>query len=323
MATVNRQVQSALRRLYRIVEAGEKGYATAATNANGQALKLLFKSFAQQRARYKIEIQDEIVRLGGDHNPRSSILGIIHRGRVAIFAAMTIEDDRRRRVILKEAAIGERFAVQTYQKTLAHELPPETRQIVERQYEEVQKVIDQIQLMLGKDGKILVVRLFSTEQQAEQAAHALQQAGFPPQAIEKVGIDSSIDLYHGRGTTVLETIISGIVGGMVWGTLIGVLAGIGAAQTALSDVIGANSFLETLVMVALITIAAAAFVGGLIGLVIGAGISDDDTYAYQQSVLPGRCLLKALVDIGQENEVGQILDEFQNPTRAPVAGVSA
>jgi len=314
---VNKQVLSALSRLFRIVEAGERGYATAATNANKGAVKLLFKSNAQQRAKFKVEILEEIRRLGGDIAQRQSILGIIHRGRVAIFAAMTIEDDRRERVILKEAALGERFAVQTYQKTLSIDLPPETRQMVERQFEEIQKVVEQIHLLLGKGGKTLVVSHFQTEQEANLAARALEQAGFPPEGIEMVNIDTAIDLYRGKGTTVLETIISGSFGGVVWGSLIGVLAGIGAVQTSIPQMIGTTSFLGTLVLVAFVTIVLAALVGGMIGLVIGAGISEADTYEYNQSVEPGRSLVKAVVDTARANEANRILEQNKNQAREP------
>ncbi len=50
MERSNRRASKALDYLYRIVEAGEKGYAVAAANVDNRGLKLLFKSYAQQRA---------------------------------------------------------------------------------------------------------------------------------------------------------------------------------------------------------------------------------------------------------------------------------
>jgi uncharacterized protein (TIGR02284 family) len=323
MTMVESQLLSALRRLYWIVDAGERGYATAAANASRREIRLLFKSYAQQRAKFKAEILEEIRRLGGDCSERLSLLGIIHRGRVAIFAAMTIEDERRERVILREAAVGERFAEQTYRRTLqsergpAADLPAETRRLVERQFEEVQKVIEEIHLLLGRGGKSLVVQLFQTEEEAHQGIQALQQSGLPIERIGSIGIDREMEQYRGKGTTVLETIISGAVGGMVWGSLIGVLAGIGAAQTSIPDLLGTSTFLGTLVLVALVTFVLAAGVGGLIGLVIGAGIAEDDTYEYRQSVLPGRCLVKAVVDTTRAADAARILDQVKNHTWEP------
>src|SRR5690349_23527388 len=84
----NSAVIKTLASLYKIVEAGEKGYAVASANVNNRALKLFFSSYAQQRLNFKEEIFTEMERLGGSHKPRSSLLGIIHRGRIDIFATM-------------------------------------------------------------------------------------------------------------------------------------------------------------------------------------------------------------------------------------------
>ena len=112
------RVLRSLSYLHRIVEAGEKGYAVSATNVNNQGLKILLKSYAQQRARFKSEIHSEIQRLGGEVKIRSSIRGILHRGRIDIFAALTIGNREREGVVLKEILIGEKIALQTYKSIL-------------------------------------------------------------------------------------------------------------------------------------------------------------------------------------------------------------
>ena len=90
-------IQNILGKLYRTVEAGEKGYATAATNTPNPGLKILFKIYAQQRAKFKEEIRSEIQHFTSNFNPGSSIPAMIHRGRVTIFAAMTIEKETRKK----------------------------------------------------------------------------------------------------------------------------------------------------------------------------------------------------------------------------------
>lgn len=72
--------RNALASLYKIVEAGERGYAVVASNVNNRALKTLYKSYAQQRLRFKEEIFAEIQRLGGYARPTSNFLSIVHRG---------------------------------------------------------------------------------------------------------------------------------------------------------------------------------------------------------------------------------------------------
>jgi len=45
----NLSTRKALVYLYKIVEAGEKGYAVVASNVKNRALKILFQSYSQQR----------------------------------------------------------------------------------------------------------------------------------------------------------------------------------------------------------------------------------------------------------------------------------
>ena len=118
--------RNALVYLYKIVEAGERGYAVVASNVSNRALKILYKSYAQQRLQFKEEIFAEIQRLGGHTRPRSKFLGIVHRGRIDIFAALTIGNENVEKVVLKEVLLGEMVAVKAYEKTLKKDLPPET-----------------------------------------------------------------------------------------------------------------------------------------------------------------------------------------------------
>ena len=148
----NQRVVKELDHLYRIVEAGERGYAVAASNVGNRALKILFQTFAQQRANFKEQLSGEIQRLGGHVLVSSSFLGMVHRGRIDIFAALTIGAENVEKLILKEVMIGERVALGTYENTLDRDLPPDTREIVARQFEEVRRVVHQVRLMRGRNG---------------------------------------------------------------------------------------------------------------------------------------------------------------------------
>jgi uncharacterized protein (TIGR02284 family) len=208
----DRQVRNTLRRLYRVAEAGEKGFATAATNVPNPGLKVLFKTFAAQRAQYKHELLDELHRMGQKTPPGSSIPGMVHRGRVAIFAGMSGDQASCERVILREAALGERVAVNAYAKAMDEDLPAPIRERVARQMEEVRLARQQVNLLLGQDDQRALVQLFDTEARARQAVHALEEAGFSPASIQQIDLGSR-ELYPGRGATVPETVLSGAVGG--------------------------------------------------------------------------------------------------------------
>lgn len=228
----NRRTAKALGYLYRIVEAGERGYAVAASNVNNRALKILFQTFADQRATFKDELAAEIQRLGSHIRGRSSFLGIIHRGRIDIFAALTIGAENVEQVVLKEVMIGERVALATYERMLKKEMPSDTRAIIQKQYKQVRSVVDRVRLMRGQNGKRMVVRLYDSRSEVERALRSLKAAGILEDEIEMENLDPDIELYKCRGSTILETIVSGAVGGAIWGTVAGILAVLGIFQLA-------------------------------------------------------------------------------------------
>jgi len=313
------QTLKALRSLYRIVEAGERGYAVAAANVNNRGLKLLFKSFAQQRANFKAEIFEEMQRLGGNaHPPRSSILAMIHRGRIDIFAALTIGDENVEQVVLKEVVFGERVALRAYENTLKKDLPPEAKEMVARQFEEVRRVVEQVKLMRGRNGKRLLVRLYDTETDANHAIQILKEAGLAQEAIERVPLDKSTVLYKGRGTTLPETILSGAVGGAFWGAVTGFLAVIGVLQMPAGiPSVGPITDQRLWAFIALVLcIAGGTFVGTMIGTFIGWGINSGDAYLYDHGLERGRILVKLLADETRASKAWRMLAQVNVESRA-------
>ena len=293
----NRRIVKALGYLNRIIEAGERGYAVAASNVNNRALKILFQTFAVQRARFKDELAAEIQRLGGHIHGRSSFLGIIHRGRIDIFAALTIGAENVEQVVLKEVMIGEQVALATYERILKKDMPADTRAIIQKQYEQMCWVVDQVRLMRGQNGKRMVVRLYDSRVEAERAIRSLREAGILEDEIEMENLDPEIELYKGKGSTILETIVSGAVGGTIWGTVTGILAVLGIFQLAglSQDVVNPGSLQWTAVMSMLGLMAGGAFVGSMIGLFIGWGIASEDRYVNTYTLKNGQILMRATV----------------------------
>jgi len=317
----SQRVVKALGYLYRIVEAGERGFAVAAKNVSNRALKILFRSFAGQRAKFKDEIIAEIQRLGGHARLGSSFLGMIHRGRIDIFAALTIGAENVEKVVLKEIMIGEKVAIRTYEKTLKMDLPIETREIVARQFEEVRKVVEQVRLMRGQNRKRMLIRLYDSEADARQALQSLKQAGLSENAfeIENVNHLRAMELYKGRGTTILETIVSGAVGGAIWGTLAGGLAAIGILQISNIEGVTPSTLLLFAGLCALGLMAGGSFIGGMIGLFIGWGIASEDSYMSDDSLKHGQILMRVMVDEPLASTAWQIMNEveIQARTRRP------
>ena len=317
----NQQTLRALSSLYRIVEAGERGYAVAAANVDNRGLKLLFKSYAQQRAIFKTEILGQMQLVDPNvHPPRSSILAMIHRGRIDIFAALTIGDENIEKVILKEVTLGEGVALRAYENTLKKDLPPEIKEVIARQFEEVRRVVEQVHLMRGMEGKRLLVRLYDVETDANRAIEQLREAGLAQESesIEKVPVDKTAALYKGRGTTVRETILSGAVGGAFWGSVIGVLALISVLQMPNWNP-ASQSFMDQRIwaFIALVMcIAGGTFVGTMIGTFIGWGIKSSDDYLYDHGLERGRILVKSLVDESHASKAWRMLAQVNVEARA-------
>ena len=312
--------RNALISLYKIVEAGEKGYAVVASNVKNRALKILFQSYSQQRRQFKEEIFQEVQRLGGDTRPKDSILGMIHRGRIDIFATLTIGDENVEKVLLKEVRLGERVALNAYERTLKQDLPPETRTLVERQSQEVRKIVDQIRLLRGQDGRRLVLRLYDSRADAEQAVQSLNQAGISEKDIEVEDFNPpALEPYKGRGTTLMETILSGGVGGGVWGVVAGILGAISVLQIAALNQDVVSPVIVMVVMFGLI--AAGIFIGSMVGLFIGWGVASQDSYV-SETVKKGEVLMETLIDESLASKAWRIMNQVAVSARARHASES-
>jgi hypothetical protein len=246
-------------------------------------------------------------RLGGHARPRSNILGILHRGRIDIFTALTIGDESVEKLLLKEILIGESAAMSAYEKTLQADLPPETRQIVERQLQEVRRIVEEARRMKGSDGKRLLMRMYDSRQAAEHALYELRDAGFSEGASKIETWDRAMDLYQGRGTTVHETILTGAAGGALWGLVAGILAALGITQISRFGLQEAAP--GTFVLAILGLTAAGIFIGGMAGFFIGLGIKSDDRFLFQDSLEHGEVVVRTTVETHRASKAWQIMKE--------------
>jgi uncharacterized protein (TIGR02284 family) len=120
---------------------GSKGYFTAAEDVEDQELKTLFKKYSVQRDSMITELQNELHKMGKSDAEHSSIEGTIHRAWIDLSSALASKDRKR---ILEECERGEDYAVSAFKKALDHDLPPNLRQIVQQEYQQIQQAHDQI-----------------------------------------------------------------------------------------------------------------------------------------------------------------------------------
>jgi uncharacterized protein (TIGR02284 family) len=309
------EISRTLTHLYGIVEAGEKGFATAAALFSNPALKVIARAYAQQRAADKEEILAHIRAWRPEATPAPNLAGMIHRGRVTLFAAMTIEDDQREKMILAEIAVGEGAALRAYRSALNNpQLSPQLRSMIERQQAQVRLAAERIDLLRGRDGQRLVARLFESQQSAGAAMQSLHAAGFGPDDLEKTPV-SAMRLYAGHGATVRETILSGAFGGGLWGGLMGLLVGYGVTQSMPAEWVGDMAVLGTWLLVAVGFLLLGAIVASFLGLFIGMGIAEDDRFQVQDSQQDESVLLLVLAGSGRANAAIQVLDMLLHPAQ--------
>jgi uncharacterized protein (TIGR02284 family) len=308
MATGNKRFIRTLSQLYRICDAGERGFLVVAENVKNRGLKLLLKTYAQERAQFKTELGQEIERLGGHLKEHGSLLGIIHRGRIDILATLIIGPENVERYVLGEAWRGEKVAVKTYEKALRQNLPDETRTVVQRQAERVRAVCEEVRYLRGHGETRLVIQLFNSEEKARAATRALQKADFVQDNIEQIFLADLPHIHTGRRNTVMETVISGAVGGAIWGGAFGIISGLGVLILSDTPFFAGIEQQAAGALVAVLGVISGAVLGLILGLFIGLGVSDQDVHLTADGLERGVILLKVRVDDERAGHASQIVN---------------
>jgi uncharacterized protein (TIGR02284 family) len=149
MATDNDDVISTLNNLIETCKDGQNGFQTASEGVKNSELKTLFLGFAQQRAQFAGELQNEVRRLGGDPEQAGSVAATLHRGWINIKSSVTGEDEG---AVIAECERGEDSAVKNYKDALNENLPQNIRSVVEQQYTQVQAAHDRIRSLEKASG---------------------------------------------------------------------------------------------------------------------------------------------------------------------------
>jgi uncharacterized protein (TIGR02284 family) len=129
---------------------GEYGFRTSAERANTPAVKSLLNSRASACAAAAAELQGFVRQYGGEPEDDGTALGAMHRGWVAVKAAVST-NAKEDHAILSECERGEDKAVAVYRKAAANTgLPADVRAVIERQLQGARANHDQVKAM--RDG---------------------------------------------------------------------------------------------------------------------------------------------------------------------------
>ncbi|MDQ6675999.1 MAG: PA2169 family four-helix-bundle protein [Acidobacteriota bacterium] len=143
MATTNTNEDaiSVLNDLIETNKDGEQGFRTAAESVNNTELKTLFNMYAQQRARFGSELNNEVLRRGGDPAKSGHASAALHRGWIDVKQAITGKSET---AVVDECERGEDAAKGNYEDALKKTLPSDLLSLVESQYREVKAAHDKI-----------------------------------------------------------------------------------------------------------------------------------------------------------------------------------
>lgn len=134
-------VIDALQDLVECCKDGEYGFRECAEQARRPDLKSMFLQRADDCRRGADELNQKLRSLGGKTEDSGSAAGALHRGWVAVRSALTTYDDK---AVLQECERGEDNAMARYRKALKQALPADVKQLVERQFQQVQRNHDEV-----------------------------------------------------------------------------------------------------------------------------------------------------------------------------------
>jgi uncharacterized protein (TIGR02284 family) len=132
---------STLNSLIETCNDGAQGFQTAAKELRDSSAKALFNKYAGERGQFAAELRGEVQRLGGTPEEGGSVSGTVHRGWMNIKSAIAGHSDS---AIIAEAERGEDVAVQTYEKALQSDLPPQVQPTIQRQFTQVKSAHDRV-----------------------------------------------------------------------------------------------------------------------------------------------------------------------------------
>jgi len=123
---------------------GEYGFRACADEVDSQQLKTVFRERAASCAAAANELAETIHSFGGETDEGGTVTGAMHRGWVHVKGTLGADSALS---MLEECERGEDAAVARYRKALKEDLPPQVRELVQRQADGAKRNHDQIKAL--------------------------------------------------------------------------------------------------------------------------------------------------------------------------------
>ncbi len=139
----NENLIGSLNDLIRVLHETEETYRQAAERVTSTWLKSLFEGYSAQRTKFITELSNLSSGLGVMPDAGATVGDVLHQAWTDLKAAVVgvSGDDVD---ILAECESSEDAAKETYEKELLKGLPPHVNDVVQRQYQEIMNVHDQV-----------------------------------------------------------------------------------------------------------------------------------------------------------------------------------
>ena len=293
----------------------QQAYAYAAQHTRNRGLKLLLKSYAQERARFRQQLGTLAAASGepaGGEIAASEAGGAFGRGLANVRAWFSVRRQARQRLLLRKVQEAEGAAVAAYTRALSNQLGGPVEKVVRDQLRSVQNAQRWLDgLAARRTGDALLVRLYEQPAQVEQVVAALEGKGVTQDQIYVADVQQltpdAADASE-RERSRWETMLVAALIGAVIGAVI-VLPFALALRIYLPQVNGI--FATTPTGVLLEYVVGGLIVGAIFGLYfsifIGQDIVEDDAYFTAQSLDKGTLLVAVPATAANRAEIERVL----------------
>lgn len=123
-----------LNQLVVICKDGQRSFHNAGKGIKNAKLRQLFLIYETQREQFSAELNSEILSRGGEPDKGGTLLGSLHRGWLSLKLLIGVDEG----AIVDEAERSDDIAVESYQTALKENLPFRVRNLILRQFHEIQ-----------------------------------------------------------------------------------------------------------------------------------------------------------------------------------------
>ncbi len=292
----------------------QEAYAYAAQHTRNRGLKLVLKSYAQERALFQEQLRSlPAAQAGGSPAAASGAsAAAVGRGWTSIRAWFTIRRQSRQRLLLQKARQRDQDAIALYEDVIRKQAPAAADELVHTQLAALRRAQKRLVALQDRgQGSALLVRLYEEPQMVAPVMAALEDAGVAGDDVyiaDVAQIQLTADDAPARERARWETMAAAAVVGALIGAII-VLPFAFAQRIYLPQVNGI--FTDSPSGVLLEYLVGGALVGAIFGLYfsifIGQDIVEDDAYFYEQSLEKGKVLLAVPATSANRNAVEKAL----------------